>query len=55
MPHQLDAEPDFVADFCLPSPVSSSQPLRLLDGRWELGTSIQTAMVKALAQIVTYL
>ena len=49
MPRQLDAEPDFVADFHLPSPVASSQPLRLPDGRWELGTSIQTAMVKSSA------
>ena len=39
-PRRLDAEPDFAADFCLPSPVASSQPLRLPDGRWELGTSI---------------
>ena len=37
MPQQLDAEPDFVADFCLPSPVASSQPLRLPNGRWVLG------------------
>ena len=44
---QLDAEPDFAADFYLPSPVASSQPLRLPNGRWELGTSIQTAMVKS--------
>ena len=55
MPCHLDAELDFVADFCLPSPVASSQPLRLLDGRWELGMSIQTAMVKSLAQMVTRL
>ena len=55
MLHHLNAEPDFVADFYLPSPVASSQPLRLLDGRWELGTSIQTAMVKSLAQMVTHL
>ena len=48
MPRQLDAKLDFVMDFCLPSPVASSQPLRLPDGRWELGTSIQTAMVKSL-------
>ena len=47
--HQLDAKPDFAADFYLPSPVASSQPLRLPDGRWELGTSIQTAMVKSSA------
>ena len=33
-PCHLDAEPDFVVDFCLPSPVASSQPLRLPDGRW---------------------
>ena len=43
----LDAEPDFVVDFYLPSPVASSQPLRLLDGRWELGTSILMAMAKS--------
>ena len=49
MPQQLDAKPDFAADFCLPSPVASSQPLRLPDDRWELGTSIQTVMVKSLA------
>ena len=55
MPHRLDAKPDFVADFHLTFPVASSQPLRLLDGRWELGTSIQTAMVKSSAQIVTHL
>ena len=36
----LDAKPDFVVDFPLTSPVASSQPLRLPDGRWELGTSI---------------
>ena len=47
MPCQLDAKLDFVVDFCLPSPVASSQPLRLPDGRWELGTSIQTVMVKS--------
>ena len=55
MLHHLDAELDFVADFHLPSPVASSQPLRLPDGRWELGISIQTSMVKGLAQIVTSL
>ena len=55
MPCQLDAEPDFVVDLCLPSPVASSQPLRLPDGRWELGTSIQMAMVKSLAQMVTHM
>ena len=33
MPCYLDAEPDFVVDFYLPSPAASSQPLRLLDGR----------------------
>ena len=49
MPRRLDAKPDFAADFHLPSPVASSQPLRLPDGRWELGTSIQTAMVKSSA------
>ena len=48
-PRQLDTEPDFAADFRLPFPVASSQPLRLPDGRWELGTSIQTAMVKSSA------
>ena len=52
---RLDAEPDFAMDFCLPSPVSSSQPLRLPDGRWELGTSILTVMVKSLVQMVTHL
>ena len=46
---------DFVADFCLPSLVASSQILRLPDSRWELGMSIQMAMVKNLAQIVTHL
>ena len=51
----LDAELDFVVDFYLPSPVASSQPLRLLDGRWELGTSIKMVMVKSLAQMVTHL
>ena len=55
MPQRLDAELDFAADFRLPSPVASSQPLRLPDGRWELGTSIQTAMVKSSAQMVTRL
>ena len=54
-PRRLDAEPDFAADFRLPSPVASSQPLRLPDGRWELGTSIQTAMVKSSVQMVTRL
>ena len=48
-PQRLDTKPDFVADFHLPSPVASSQPLRLPDGRWELGTSIQTVMVKSSA------
>ena len=48
-PQRLDAKPDFAADFHLPSPVAGSQPLRLPDGRWELGTSIQTAMVKSSA------
>ena len=42
MPRQLDTKPDFAVDFYLPSPVASSQPLRLPNGRWELGTSIQT-------------
>ena len=55
MPHCLDAKPDFAVDFCLPSPVASSQCLRLPDCRWELGTSIQTAIVKSLAQIETHL
>ena len=49
MPHQLDVKPDFVVDFYLPSPVASSQPLRLPDGRWELGTSIQMVMLKSSA------
>ena len=40
MLHCLDAKLDFAVDFCLPFPVASSQPLRLLDGRWELSTSI---------------
>ena len=48
MPCQLGAKPDFAVDFHLPSPVASSQPLRLPKGRWELGTSIQMAMVKSL-------
>ena len=47
MPRQLDADLDFMVEFHLPSPVASSQYLRLPDGRWELGTSIQTAMVKS--------
>ena len=51
----LDAEPDFAVDFCPPSPVASNQILRLPDGRWELNTSIQTAMVKISAQMVTCL
>ena len=55
MLHHLDAKLDFVVDFCLPSPVASSQPLRLPNGRWELGTSIQTAMVKSSVQMVTRL
>ena len=55
MPHHLDAELDFVADFHLPSPVASSQPLRLPDGRWELGISIEMVMVKSSVQIVTCL
>ena len=55
MPQQLDTKPDFMADFHLPSPVASSQPLRLPDGRWELGTSIQTVMVKSSVQMVTRL
>ena len=53
MPCCLDTELNFVVDFCLPSPVANSQPLRLPDGRWELGTSIKMAMVRSLAQIVT--
>ena len=40
MPFYLDAKLDFAVDFYLPSLVASSQPLRLPDGRWELGTSI---------------
>ena len=55
MPHHLDAKLDFAVDLRLPSPVASSQPLRLPDGRWELGTSIQMAMVKSLAKMVTRL
>ena len=51
----LYTELDSVADFYLSSPAASSQPLRLPNGGWELGTSIQTAMVKSLAQIVTHL
>ena len=51
----LDAELDFAADFCPPSPVASSQPLRLADGRRGLGTSIQMAMVNSLAPMVTRL
>ena len=51
----LDAKLDFVADFCLPSLVASSQPLRLPNTRWELGMSIQIAMVKSLVQMVTHL
>ena len=34
IPHCLDTKLDSVVDFYLPSPVPSSQPLRLLDGRW---------------------
>ena len=49
-PRYLDAELDFVVDFHLPSPVASSQPLRLPDSGWELGTSIQTVMVKSSAR-----
>ena len=45
----------FAVDFYLPSPVASSQPLRLPDGRWELGISIQMVMVKSSAQMVTCL
>ena len=55
MPHCLDTEPDFMADFHLPSPVASSQALRLPDSKWELDKSIQTVMVKSLAQIITCL
>ena len=55
MPCCLDAKPDFLVDFHLPSPIASSQPLRLPDGRWELGTSIQMVMVKSSAQMVTRL
>ena len=53
MPHHLDAKLDFVVDFYLPSLVASSQPLGLLDSSWELGTTIQMAMVKSSAQVVT--
>ena len=35
--------------------MANSQPLRLPDSSLELGTSIQTAMVKSLAQKVTHL
>ena len=38
--HPLEVEQDFVADFCLPFFVASSQPLELQDGRWELDISI---------------
>ena len=55
MPCQLDAELDFAADFHLPSSITSSQPLRLPNGRWELGTSIQMAMVKSSVKMVTHL
>ena len=55
MPCHLDFEQDYAVDFHLPSHVASSQPLRLPNGRWELGTSIQTAMVKSSAQMVTHL
>ena len=33
MPHHMDTESDFAADFDLPSSVASSQTVRLLDGR----------------------
>ena len=49
MLHRLDTEADFAADYHLPSLAASSQPLRLPDSRWELDTSIQTAMVKSSA------
>ena len=52
---RLDAKLDFMADVHLPSSVASSQLLRLPDGRWELGTSIQIVIVKSSAQIVTRL
>ena len=55
MPCHLDAELNYVEDFYLPSLVASSQALRLPDGRWELDTSIQMAMVKSWAQIITHL
>ena len=55
MPCHLDAEPDFAVDFCLLYPAASSQPFRLLDGKWELGTFIQTVMLKSLVQIETSL
>ena len=40
MLRHLDDKLDFAVDFHLPSPVASSQPLRLPNGRWELGMSI---------------
>ena len=55
MLYYLYTEPDFALDFLLPSPAANSQLLRLLDGRWELGTSIQMAMVKSSAQMVSHL
>ena len=51
----LDAKLEFAEDFCLPSLFASSQLVRLPDGRWELGMSIQTEMVKSSAQMVTRL
>ena len=51
----LDAELDFVVGLPLTSLAASSQPLRLPDSRWELSTSIWTAMVKSLVQMVTHL
>ena len=47
--HHFNADPDFVVDFYLPSPVASNQTLRLPDSMWESGTSIQTVMVKSSA------
>ena len=44
-----------MADFYLPSPAVSSQHLRLPDGRWELDSSIQMAMMKSSTQMVTHL
>ena len=57
--HRLDAELDFVVKFHLPSPTFGSKPLWLLDsrwyGRWEVGITIQVAIVKSFVQMVTCL